>query len=235
MSDQTCRKVPPDRDPNDKETQSQSKKSKQEAVVDDLMGEEMVDASGEAEGQTIGVNGEGQANTKEVGTLGSYKDSLLGFQSQGFNGAAYGSDFLDDEPLLSDLVDHEWKLPEPTEEIKNLMSIYLVVPVTEEEFNEDCRQWNNSLIITVLGARFNVYRLKERLGRLWGFQDFNLIDLPNNYFVVHWGSNEDWGHKYKRVLFEDPWVVGHHSVLVQRWSPYFDPFNNPLGRIATWV
>lgn len=30
-------------------------------------------------------------------------------------------------------------------------------------------------------------------------------------------------------------MVKQHCVLVQRWSPYFNPYENPLGRVATWV
>lgn len=64
------------------------------------------------------------------------------------------------------------------------MQVYLVVPITLEEFNEDCKPWNTSLIVTVLGIRINLFKLKERLGRLWGFHDFDFIDLPNNYHLV---------------------------------------------------
>ncbi|XP_028778406.1 uncharacterized protein LOC114734927 [Neltuma alba] len=142
---------------------------------------------------------------------------------------------MEEDPLLSDLIDQEWTIPEPSEELKNLMKIYPVVLITPEEYNEWCRPWNRSLIITVLGAKFNVYRLKESLTKAWKFDNFELIDLPNNYYVVRFKNPEMWGDQYKRVLFEGPWIVGQHSVLVQRWSPYFDPFNNPLGRVATWV
>ncbi|XP_054788950.1 uncharacterized protein LOC129294555 [Prosopis cineraria] len=64
---------------------------------------------------------------------------------------------------------------------------------------------------------------------IYGIPDFELIDLYNNYYVVRFTNLQQKKAQYKRVLFEGPWVVMQHCVLVQRWSPYFDPFNNPLG------
>ncbi|XP_028764213.1 uncharacterized protein LOC114722336 [Neltuma alba] len=117
------------------------------------------------------------------------------------------------------------------------MEIYPVVPVTQEEFNDWCEPWNYALILTVLGRRFNLFFLKEELRKMWGFQeyDFEIIDLPNNYFVVRFRNEEFWQQHYKKVLCDGPWVIRQHCVLIQRWSPYFNAYQNPLGRVATWV
>ncbi|XP_028754830.1 uncharacterized protein LOC114714268 [Neltuma alba] len=115
------------------------------------------------------------------------------------------------------------------------MNQYPIVPIEPEEYTEWCKPWNLALIIIVLGKRYNVYTLKGLLCKLWGMTDFDLIDIPNNYFVVKFSNREGWTDLYKKVLYEGPWVVQQHSELVQRWTPHFDPYNNPLRRIATWI
>lgn len=115
------------------------------------------------------------------------------------------------------------------------MDIYPVVPITQDEFNDWCRPWNYTLVIIVLGKRFTIYSLKGYLTRLWGIHDFELIDLPNNYFIVRFLDSELWRSHYRKVLYEGPWVIAQHCLLVQRWNPYFDPYKNQLGRIVTWV
>lgn len=51
----------------------------------------------------------------------------------------------------------------------------------------------------------NLFKLKERLGKMWGLNDFDFIDLPNNYFVVRFHEDESWGIKYKTIiLLEGP-------------------------------
>ncbi|XP_028788085.1 uncharacterized protein LOC114744065 [Neltuma alba] len=232
MGEPVCRKIPPDRTSEEGTLQNQSKKSKKEIKEDTLMSDKMEDAEGCFD-ENVPQMSKVHSSEKEQGR--SYRDSLLGFKAQGFNGIAHSNSTMEEDPLLSDLLDQTWKLPEPSEDIKKLMEVYPVVPCTEEEFNECCQPWNNALVITVLGARFHLSRLRDQLSRIWGFSDFELIDLPNNYYVVRFGDDELWGARYKKVLFEGPWIIAQHSVLVQRWSPYFDPFQNPLGRIATWV
>ena len=39
----------------------------------------------------------------------------------------------------------------------------------------------------------------------------------------------------QKILCEGPWTVHNHCVLVQRWTPLFNPQHNLLGRVATWV
>lgn len=48
----------------------------------------------------------------------------------GFNGVENNGDRMEDEELMSDIVEIEWDLPKPSEEVINLMKIHPVVPVT---------------------------------------------------------------------------------------------------------
>lgn len=103
----------------------------------------------------------------------------------GFNGAANGSFVAEPEDPMNEGSKIMWKIPEPTEEIKKLMEVYPVIPFTEEEFQKWCRPWNESLIISMLGARLRFSTLTDSLANIWGFSDFKLIDLPNNHCVCN--------------------------------------------------
>ena len=83
----------------------------------------------------------------------SYRDSLMGCKGRDFNGVASGASYMDEDPLISDLLDQTWAVPEPSEEVKKLMEIYPSLTVSEDEYNEACTPWNNSLTITVLGTK----------------------------------------------------------------------------------
>lgn len=164
------------------------------------------------------------------GKPASYKESLLGF-----NGVDNTGGYPEEEELLSDVFGKEWELPELTEEVKELMKEYPVVPINPEEYSEWCRPWNTTLIITILGRKYNVYTLKYHLGRLWGFAEFDLIDLPNNNFIVKFLEKDGWIERYKKVLYGGPWVVQHQCLVVQQWSANFDPFTNQPKKVISWV
>lgn len=235
MEELSGRKLPPDREIDDLQVAQASKKSKNVENDDSIMLESERVSSNVKESQEVVPETQGMILDDNKGGTLSYKDSLLRFKGEDFNGIANGAGTMDEDPLISDIMEQSWSLPEPTEEVKELMKLYPSLTVTEEEFNESCQEWNSALIITVLGARFNYYKLKELLVKIWRFNEFDLVDLPNNYYAVRITNRETWGIYYKRILFEGPWVAGQHSILVQRWSPHFDPFTNQLGRIATWV
>lgn len=67
------------------------------------------------------------------------------------------------------------------------------------------------------------------------YNEFDLIDLPNNYFIVRFLQKDGWLQQYQKILYEGPWTIQQHTILVQRWTPTFDPYHNPLGRVALWV
>lgn len=57
------------------------------------------------------------------------------------------------------------------------------------------------------------------------------MDISNDYFLVRFSDDGD----YKHALFEGPWLILDHYLLVQRWRPFFRPKDHTVNRIATWV
>ncbi|XP_028771466.1 uncharacterized protein LOC114728699 [Neltuma alba] len=237
MSESGQRKVPPDHPLADDRSIERKKKKVEEvpqAIMDDRM-----DENQDCDHETQKDMGKGEREPEEklpknsettTQKIPSYRESLMGF-----NGVAIGSSVMEEDDLLKGDDDFYWKMPEPSEEVNKLMEIYPVVPATQDEFNEWCELWNHSMILTILGKRFNLYWLKEFFKKAWGFSSFELIDLPKNYFLARFTDTKQWRNHYRKVLCEGPWIVGQHCVLVQRWNPYFNPYQNPLGRVATWI
>lgn len=59
----------------------------------------------------------------------SCKDRLMGFKGTWYNDVANGAHNIEEETLLFDLIDQEWKIAEPSEELKSLMGTYPVMHI----------------------------------------------------------------------------------------------------------
>lgn len=235
MEDHGVRKVPPDR-PSDElvciQDRKKTKLSQPGPPSPDFVMEETPPEAESKEKDTPMEHEDGLPSPTGTsrGKPASYKESLLGF-----NGVDNAGGYPEDDELLSDVFTKEWDLPEITDEVRELMKEYPVIPIEPEEYSEWCRPWNTTLIITVLGRKYNVYTLKYHLGRIWGFTDFDLIDLPNNYFIVRFAEKDGWIDMYKKVLYGGPWVVQHQCIVVQQWSATFDPYFNQPRKVISWV
>lgn len=85
--------------------------------------------------------------------------------------------------------------------------------VTDKELEDWSQQWDQTLIINVMGKRITFRALENKLKRDWARAGpIQIIDLPRGYFAVKFDSLEDYHH----ALFEGPWMIADHYILVQR-------------------
>ncbi|XP_057441868.1 uncharacterized protein LOC130733658 [Lotus japonicus] len=107
-----------------------------------------------------------------------------------------------------------------------------VVPISLEEYEEWCRPWKYSLVIKLLGKRIGFKWMNQRIHHFWAREgDLKVIDLTDDYFLVRFVSEKD----YLYALFEGPWRIADHYLLVQRWRPMFKPGDDEVRKIAVWV
>ncbi|KAI9116726.1 hypothetical protein K1719_012384 [Acacia pycnantha] len=113
------------------------------------------------------------------------------------------------------------------------MSGYPVLSVTSEQYTTWCRPWMNSLIIKLLGLSVPKHVLIDRVRRMWKpRQPLKVVPLSNDYYIVSFSSMEDRDY----ALYEGPWMIDDHYLLVQRWRPNFNPKKADCQRrIAVWV
>ncbi|RYQ85079.1 hypothetical protein Ahy_B10g104584 isoform B [Arachis hypogaea] len=105
------------------------------------------------------------------------------------------------------------------------------IEVSLEEYEEWCRPWKFSLIVKPFGKLVNLQAIDQRVQRRWAKKgSIWVMDLVKNFFLVSFGSQEDYGH----ALFEGPWMIADH-YLVQRWRPLFMSMETQVQKIVVWV
>ena len=92
--------------------------------------------------------------------------------------------------------------------------------VTVEEYDEWCRPWKMSLIVKLMGKRLSLRFMDSWIMKKWGRKgSVKVLDLTNDFYLVRFAEEED----YNFALFEGPWMIADHYLLVQRWRPLFKP------------
>lgn len=133
--------------------------------------------------------------------------------------------------MASWLIEEEETAPLLSEEQQKLMGSLPQLPMDDDTLKELCRPWKDALIVTLLGRQANLEKMKDRIAWLIKSTNFELIDLPNNYFVFCTEQKE----LSRKLLYEGPWVIQGHYLAVQRWSPNFNPLCNKCKKVAVWV
>ncbi|KAI9075393.1 hypothetical protein K1719_042643 [Acacia pycnantha] len=145
----------------------------------------------------------------------------------------------EEEVSAQELIDQmkEWLCEEKeispalSEEQKTLLDSLPKLSMSDERLMDLCRPWKDALILTVLGKSVNLVMMKDRIDWILRSKSFELIDLPNNYFLFKTGNSD----LRLRLLFDGPWVIQGHYLAVQRWSPSFNPYSNEIQKVAVWV
>lgn len=105
------------------------------------------------------------------------------------------------------------------------------ISITDDRLKELCRPWKDALILTLLGRPTNLNMMRDRVAWMLKSDNFELIDLPNNFFVFR-STEKSLSNK---LLFEGPWAIQGHYLAVQRWSPNFNPYSNKKSKVAIWI
>ncbi|KAI9116253.1 hypothetical protein K1719_012420 [Acacia pycnantha] len=126
----------------------------------------------------------------------------------------------EEEVSAQELIDQmkEWLCEEKeispalSEEQKTLLDSLPKLSMSDERLMDLCRPWKDALILTVLGKSVNLVMMKDRIDWILRSKSFELIDLPNNYFLFKTGNSD----LRLRLLFDGPWVIQGHYLAVQR-------------------
>ncbi|KAJ1404587.1 Zinc finger, CCHC-type [Sesbania bispinosa] len=106
------------------------------------------------------------------------------------------------------------------------------VHVELEEYENWCSPWKYSLIVRLMGKRVGLRFMSMKLKHLWAKNgDVRVMDASEDFFLVKFSDEGD----YKHALFEGPWLIADHYLLVQRWRPLFDPLDYTIKKVAVWV
>ncbi|XP_061363776.1 uncharacterized protein LOC133307303 [Gastrolobium bilobum] len=193
--------------------------------MDDHMAEEDIQVNVTSNGGKKKEESGDSSNRKLV----SYKDSLLGF-----NGG----------PHVADSDEEDWveKLRKEEDEEEG-DEVFVTVDGEEDPLCptysfpkalhlEGCRPWKQAVIVKLLGKKVGVRFLLNRLLRMWNISGtYEFIDLENDYFLFRFSNKNDYSH----VLEDGPWIIADHYVVVQRWRPFFNPYDDEIRKLAVWI
>ncbi|KAJ1384001.1 hypothetical protein SESBI_42905 [Sesbania bispinosa] len=155
----------------------------------------------------------------------SYKDMVMA--SEGFEGNQEDMVRAITEELFPAIQDSDEESPNP-----EAFNPYPEVQISYEEYENWCKPWKNTLIVKLLGRKLSLRFLSARLQSLWAIRgQVKVADLNDEFFTVRFSDPEDYNH----TLFEGPWLITDHYLLVQRWRPRFKPYQDSIKKIAIWV
>lgn len=107
-----------------------------------------------------------------------------------------------------------------------------VIPFFDEELALWSSPWKNTLVVNVLRKKVNFRIIENKLNRSWMKNGgIHIIDMYDGYYQIVFKSEDD----YKHALFEGPWMVADHYLIVQRWRPLFLMNVQKTQRVAVWI
>lgn len=161
------------------------------------------------------VNMTSAQEEKTTSSSQTFKDALMKLTNgEGISDTCWG------DLLNAELPENKWykdDIPNVATEPRNLTSAPIVT-ISDEEIAELAKPWKNTLIVKVLGKRVNYKMIENKLRREWVKNGtMSITDMADDFYLVKLSDIED----YRHALFEGPWKVADHYLIVQRWRPFF--------------
>lgn len=74
--------------------------------------------------------------------------------------------------------------------------------------------------------------MSNKLQQQWAKHGtIHVLDINDEFFMVRFSDEGD----YSYALFEDPWHVLDHYLMVQRWRSLFDTADHKVKKLVVWV
>ncbi|XP_010445325.1 PREDICTED: uncharacterized protein LOC104727972 [Camelina sativa] len=107
-----------------------------------------------------------------------------------------------------------------------------VVTIGKEVLDAMNGLWKNCMIVKVLGRTVPIAALSRRLREMWKPSgSMFVVDLPRQFFIIRFGEEEE----YMAALTGGPWRMFGSYLLVQAWTPEFDPLRDEISTTLVWI
>ncbi|XP_057745645.1 uncharacterized protein LOC130963559 [Arachis stenosperma] len=154
------------------------------------------------------VEASNKSNEQNKGTKASYKDMVMA------NGLGDSLNPEEIVQMVSEDYESDFEKDRLAEEPLAPFNPKPVIEVSLEEYDE-CLPF-----------------MEKWVTRRWAKQStINVTDLEENFFLIRFHAQED----YAYALFEGPWMIADHYLLVQRWRPLFFPHEMGIQKVVVWV
>lgn len=92
--------------------------------------------------------------------------------------------------------------------------------------------WKQCMIVKVLRRNISIAVLSKRLREMWKPRGaMHVMDLPRQFFMIRFEREDE----YIAALTGGPWRAFGSYLMVQAWSPEFDPLRDEIVTTPVWV
>ncbi|KAG7579838.1 Ribonuclease H domain [Arabidopsis thaliana x Arabidopsis arenosa] len=184
-------------------------------------------ASGENGGTISGGEDTNMVDTGERGRPPGDPPDRSGSWVQKVVGSNAGGMPVPEEVLNDDFVSERLHLEFPNGEDGEP-----VITIGKEVLDAMNGLWSRCMIVKVLGRSMSIAVLSKRLRDMWKPAGaMYVMDLPRQFFMVRFESEEE----YMAALTGGPWRIFGSYLMVQAWSPEFDPLRHDIATTPVWV
>ncbi|CAA7051321.1 unnamed protein product [Microthlaspi erraticum] len=107
-----------------------------------------------------------------------------------------------------------------------------VITIGEEVMVAMHGMWKQCMIVKVLGRSISIPVLSRKLRELWKPKGaMYVMDLPRSFFIIRFELEDE----YLAALTGGPWRAFGSYLMVQAWTPDFDPLRNDITTTPVWV
>lgn len=107
-----------------------------------------------------------------------------------------------------------------------------VITIGNEVMEVMNSMWKQCMIVKVLGRNITIPALSRKLKEMWKpKRAMYVIDLPRQFFIIRFENEEE----YMAALTGGPWKAFGSYLMVQAWSPEFDPLRHDITTTPVWV
>ncbi|KAJ1427557.1 Reverse transcriptase zinc-binding domain [Sesbania bispinosa] len=155
----------------------------------------------------------------------SYKDMVMALETYEENPAEFVR-------IVSEELYPDWNLSEQEPQDYREFNPNPEIKISLEEYNSWCQSWKTTLIVKLLGKKMGFRFMSKRIQQLWANKGHvSVVDIDADYLSIRFADPDD----YKHALYEGPWLIADHYLLVQRWRPKFKPSQDTMRKIAVWA
>lgn len=107
-----------------------------------------------------------------------------------------------------------------------------VISIGEEVLEAMNDLWKQCMIVKVLGRNVPIAVLSRKLREMWRPRGaMTVMDLPRQFFMVRFEEEDE----YLSALTGGPWKAFGSYLMVQAWSPGFEPTRDDIVTTPVWV
>lgn len=181
---------------------------------------------GETDDSRVLGTGDQDANMMDVGEKGRPRDNPRTWATKvtGTNGGG--------RPVPEKLLEDEFVNARLRVEFPNGVDGEPEITIDAEVLEAMNGLWKQCMIVKVLGRNIALPVLSRKLRKMWKPKGaMYVMDLPRQFFMIRFEMEEE----YLAAVTGGPWKAFGSYLMVQAWSPEFDPLRDEIVTTPVWV